>query len=113
MKIKDLPPKDSVGGLRVQTPTGVVGLWRSQWAKGVWLSDGESGNIYPQFVEKLADALEWEVVDSTVEINCHIKTSAEDVNNTTDDTHNRYQLVKESLEQDKIKKQEEGNHESS
>jgi hypothetical protein len=35
---------------------------------GVWLSDGKSSHIYPQFMDELIDALEWEITEE--EVNC-------------------------------------------
>lgn len=76
MKIKDLPKTMSLGGIKVKTPKGVVGYWKSQWGysgggAGVWLSDGTSSRIYPQFVDKLSDVLEWEIAEENEEVNCH------------------------------------------
>jgi len=74
MKIKDL--KDiSLSGIKVKTPTGVVGYWKSQWGyaegkAGVWLSDGKTSVVYPQFLDKLSDALEWECYVND-DVNCH------------------------------------------
>lgn len=73
MKIKDLNKDQSLGDLKVKTPNGVVGYWKSQWNKGVWLSDGESGNIYPQFIDDLQDCLNWDIVDENEKVNCHKK----------------------------------------
>ena len=76
-KIKDLSPGSSLGGKKVKTPKGVVGYWKSQWSAGVWLSDGDSNQIYPQFVNKLEDCKEWELTNEPV--NCHIRTELEDI----------------------------------
>lgn len=78
-KIKDLPKNTNLGEIRVKTPLGVVGIWKSQWAKGVWLSDGESNRIYPQFVNDLKDCMEWEVTEE--KINCHLKTDYKFIDN--------------------------------
>lgn len=72
-KLKDLPKDSSLNMLKVKTSTGVIGYWKSQWGypdgkAGVWLSNGESDRIYPQFLDSLEDALEWEVTDEPV--NC-------------------------------------------
>lgn len=63
LKIKDLPKDQSLGGVRFVYPfDGEKYYWHSQWSKGVFgkkrLSDDR---IYPLFVEKLEDALEWEL----------------------------------------------------
>lgn len=42
MQIKDLEKGKSLGGVKVKTPKGVVGYWKSQWQTGVWLEDGNS-----------------------------------------------------------------------
>lgn len=74
MKLKDLE-NQTLANKKVKTPTGVVGYWKSQWDKGVWLSDGESSQVYPQFVDTLEDCLDWELTDE--EVNCHKKTDVE------------------------------------
>ena len=80
MKVKDLT--GSLGGVKVKTPTGVVGYWRSQWGytdgkAGVWLSDGKSSNVYPVFLDKLTDALEWDVTEE--EPNCAVRRDTKDI----------------------------------
>lgn len=63
MKIKDLPPNTNLGGLKVKTTNGTVGYWKSQWDKGVWLTETLSASrIYPIFVESLEECREWEVL---------------------------------------------------
>ena len=79
MKIKDLPKGTSLSELKVKTPKGVVGYWRSQWMKGVWFTDGQTNRIYPQHVDSLADCSEWEVTDEP--INCDKLTDFEYTNN--------------------------------
>ena len=79
MKVKDLTK--NLDGVIVKTPKGVVGYWKSQWQKGVWLSDGKSDRIYPQFVNDLKDALDWEVIEDESEINCHEKIGFSDIDN--------------------------------
>lgn len=76
MKLKDLN-NQSLGGIKVKTPNGVVGYWKSQWNKGVWLSDGETTRVYPQFVNDLRECLEWEITEEPV--NCNAKTDLEDI----------------------------------
>jgi len=73
MKVKDSHRRDLLG-LKVKTPDGKVGYWKSQWGysegkAGVWLSDGKSDIIYPQFLDKLSEALEWEVADDEEPVN--------------------------------------------
>lgn len=81
MKIKDLEKGTSLGGLKVKTPKGVVGFWKSQWETGIWLSNGETSQIYPQFVIELEDVLGWEV-NIEDEPNCHKLTGLEYIDNT-------------------------------
>lgn len=69
MKVKDLPSSSNMGEVKVKTLEGKVGYWKSQWEKGVWLSDGKTGRMYPQFLENLKECLEWEVVDEKEPIN--------------------------------------------
>jgi hypothetical protein len=63
MKIKDLPSDTQLGGVKVKTSNGTVGYWRSQWDKGVWLTESKGGSrIYPIFVNSLEECKEWEVL---------------------------------------------------
>ena len=71
MRVKDY--KGSLYGLKVKTPKGVIGYWKSQWNKGVWLSDGKTSRIYPQFVDELKDCLEWDVAEENEKVNCDKK----------------------------------------
>jgi hypothetical protein len=78
MKVKDLPEGSSMHMRKVKTPKGVVGYWKSQWGysggqAGIWLSDGKTNRIYPQFVDKLSQCAEWEITDE--EVNCHKLTA--------------------------------------
>lgn len=78
MKVKDL--KGNLQGTKVKTPKGVIGYWKSQWQKGVWLNENPSeGRMYPQFVDDLKDCLEWEVTEEKV--NCHLKQSMDYIDN--------------------------------
>lgn len=77
MKIKN--HKGNLEGLKVKTPKGVVGFWKSQWQQGVWFSDGESTRIYPQFVDDLKDCLEWEITND--DINCNEKVDVKFTDN--------------------------------
>jgi hypothetical protein len=66
MKIKDLPENTNLSKIKVKTPDGVIGYWKSQWEKGVWLqreSDIESGRIIPISIKDLKETLEWEVIN--------------------------------------------------
>ena len=74
MKIKDLPKNQNLANIKVKTSEGIVGYWKSQWGypdgkAGVWLSDGKSNRIYPQFLDKLIETLEWDIVDEPVNLN--------------------------------------------
>ncbi len=80
MKIKDLPVGSTLANKKVKTPKGVVGYWRSQWNAGVWLHDGKTTQIYPQFVDELTDCGEWELTEEPV--NCHLLTGLEKIDNT-------------------------------
>ena len=77
MKIKDLDKNEFIVGKKVKTHEGIIGYWHSQWGypdgkAGVWLkSSPDDTQIYPQFLDKLKDALEWEITEE--ECNCHIK----------------------------------------
>lgn len=73
MKIRDLKGDESLYMKKIRTPTGVVGYYKSQWGyrdgkAGVWLSTGNDGVIYPQFINKLEDILDWEVTND--DVNC-------------------------------------------
>ena len=83
--IKDLPKGTNLGGIKVKTPNEVVGLWKGQWAKGVWLSDGKTGQMYPQFVDNLIECKDWEVTEE--KINCHIKKNYKQINNKSSDVN--------------------------
>ena len=70
MKIKDLPKDINLGGVKFKHPeTGEVCIWASQWGysdgkAGVWYkSDEKSTRVFPLFLNKLEEALEFEVVD--------------------------------------------------
>lgn len=65
MKIKDLPDTVSLNSVRFKHPTtGEACTWVSQWAKGIWYkTDIKSSQMHPLFVEKLEEALEFEVVE--------------------------------------------------
>jgi hypothetical protein len=78
MKIKDC--KD-LNNIKVKTPKGVIGYWRSQWDNGVWLSDGKSDRIYPQFVDSLKDCLEWDIAEEKEKVNCHKRTDFHSIDN--------------------------------
>lgn len=72
MKIKDLPSNESLEGVKFKHPkTGEMCIWRSQWGypngkAGVWYkTDENSTQIYPLCLDKLEEALEFDVVEST------------------------------------------------
>ena len=88
MKIKDLEKGKSLDGVKIKTPKGVIGYWKSQWQKGVWLSDGKSSRVYPQFVDSLKDCLEWEIASDKEKINCHKLRDMKYTDNTTEDETN-------------------------
>ena len=69
MKIKDLPDNINLGSVIVRTPEGKIGYWKSQWNKGIWLSNGKDDRIHPVFVSSIQDALEWEVIEDENLIN--------------------------------------------
>lgn len=81
MKLKDI--EGTFEHVKIKTPKGVVGYWKSQWNKGVWLTNGKTNQIYPQFVDNLKDCLEWEITDEKA--NCDIKTNFEDIDNCKGD----------------------------
>jgi hypothetical protein len=64
-RIKDLPSDTNLGNIKVKTPDGVIGYWKSQWQKGVWLQvEGEKeGKVTPVFVKDLKETLEWEIIE--------------------------------------------------
>jgi hypothetical protein len=80
MKVKDLDSSIPLTSVRIKTPLGVVGYWKSQWQQGVWFSDGETSRIYPQFVDDLKDCLEWEITEE--EVNCDMLSNYEHINNS-------------------------------
>ena len=88
MKIKDLEKGKSLDGVKIKTPKGVIGYWKSQWQKGVWLTDGKSSQIHPQFVDNLKDCMEWEIASDTENVNCHELRDMEYIDNTTEDETN-------------------------
>jgi len=69
MTVKELPKDISLSTVIVKTPTGKIGYWKSQWDKGVWLSNGKDGRIHPIFVDSLQECLDWEVIEDNKFIN--------------------------------------------
>jgi hypothetical protein len=70
MKIKDLPQDKSLGGVKFRHPdTGEECIWVSQWGypdgkAGIWYKTDENpSQCYPLFLNKLEEALEFEVVE--------------------------------------------------
>lgn len=98
MKLKDY--KGDLGGVKVKTPKGVIGYWKSQWQKGVWLSDGLSSRIYPQFVNSLQDCLEWDVAEDNEKVNCDKKLNLIDIDNSTskEDVKSKYDDFSETID---------------
>ena len=64
-KIKDLPSDTNLRGIKVKTPDGIIGIWKSQWQKGVWLhiEDEPEGKVTPIFIYDLKEVLEWEIIE--------------------------------------------------
>lgn len=67
MKLKDLPPKQKLNGLKVRTHEGQEGYWAGYWGGGIWLCDSPNlkGKIVPVLMEDLTCAHEWEILDYT------------------------------------------------
>jgi hypothetical protein len=75
MKIKNLPPQTNMTGIKIKIPDGHpeydsnTGYWVSQWGypdgkAGVWLKKNlNETRIYPIFLDKLDEVLEWDVAD--------------------------------------------------
>lgn len=70
MKIKDLKDEISLEGMQFRDPkTGTTGFWYSQWGypegkAGIWFKkDMQSTAIFPLFLDKLEEALEFDVVE--------------------------------------------------
>lgn len=62
-RIKDLPPDQSLGGVRFIYPgDGKAYYWASQWSRGVWgqknLKDSQR---FPLFCNNLEEAMEWKL----------------------------------------------------
>ena len=74
MKIKDLPKGTNLGGIKIKIPKEhpecplKEGYWKSQWGyekgkAGVWVHETlDSTQVYPIFLDKLKEALEFEVI---------------------------------------------------
>jgi hypothetical protein len=74
MKIKDLPPNESLSGVHFHSiQHGVKGYWFSQWGyedgkAGIWYKrDMKSSSVFPLFLDNLKEALEFEVIDDAKE----------------------------------------------
>ena len=75
MKIKDLPEDKNLKGVKIKIPKGhdecpfKEGYWHSQWGyedgkAGVWVKkDPTESRIYPVFLDKLKEVLEWEIAE--------------------------------------------------
>lgn len=80
MKLKAF--KGNLNGIKIKTPKGVIGFWKSHWNAGVWLTETEtSTRIYPQFINDLQDVLEWEITEE--DSNCHKLLDMEYIDNKT------------------------------
>lgn len=71
MKIKDLPPNESLDGVKFKHPqTGETCVWVSQWGypegkAGIWYRTYPPSNqIHPLCLDKLEEALDFEVVEN-------------------------------------------------
>lgn len=69
-RIKDLPKTITLRGVHFRDPrTGITGYWYSQWGyengkAGVWFKkDMKETRTYPLFLDKLQEALEFEVLE--------------------------------------------------
>ena len=83
MKIKNLKDNPNMRGIKVKTLSGVIGYWKSQWEKGVWLSDNKTTQIYPQLIDDLRDCLEWEIAEEDEEVNCNKLRDLKYIDNRT------------------------------
>lgn len=63
MKIKDLPPRQSVENVAFKHPqTGATCYWRSQWGKGVWYRKSLGSNqVFVIPLNDISEALEFEL----------------------------------------------------
>lgn len=68
-KIKDLEPGTNLKNIKFRTPDDQIYYWQSQWSyedgfAGIWgKKDLESNQIFPIFLDKLSDALEFEIIE--------------------------------------------------
>ena len=113
MKLKNLDLKISLEGIKVKTPTGIVGYWKSQWGysegkAGVWLSDGKTTRVYPIFLNKLSEAMEWDIAEENEKVNCDKKQYIKYTDLTTD---NKWFMLKQKKlkEKEDARKKEEVN----
>ena len=85
MKLKDYDKTKNLGGVKVKTPKGVIGYWRSQWGypdgkAGVWLTmERDSSRVFPQFLDSLKQCLEWELTHE--DSNCDTLTDMKYIEN--------------------------------
>ena len=75
MKIKDLPKDGNLRGVKFKVPEGhsecplKIAYWYSQWGytdgkAGVWCKENmKDQQVYPIFLDKLEEALEFDVVN--------------------------------------------------
>ena len=65
MKIKDLPKDSSLAGVKFKAPNGIIGIWCSQWQKGIWYKkDIHDTQVFPLLVDSLEEALEFDVLEA-------------------------------------------------
>ena len=67
-RIIDLPEGTRLTGMKVKTPCGKVGFWKNQRNAVVYLSNGKDSRHYPIFVNKVSDALSWEITEEEVNV---------------------------------------------
>ena len=71
MKIRDLPEGSTLRGTKFKLPTGEEVYWYSQWeypngGAGIWYKkDMKESQVHPFVFDKLIEASEYEVVDSS------------------------------------------------
>lgn len=76
MKVRELPPTENLHGKLIKIPlTGEAnpnnlkhGYWESQWGypdgkAGIWFKKSMNDTrLYPVFLDKLKDCLDWDVI---------------------------------------------------
>lgn len=84
-RIKDLNGNCTLVGLKLRTKKGVVGYFHSLSVTVVNLQskkgdDFDEGRLYPQIIN--GDISDWTIMDCDVPVNCHIRTTVKDIDNT-------------------------------